>query len=251
MNPKHISKVPDARKAIAPYNFVELPEKVVEVTAESLPQENRYYLQNEKRYTGRIECTLTTESPLYIRCGLTKEEFECGVETKDLSDFFYTNPLEKYTKPVIPGSSLRGMLRNLVEIVSFSKLDKVSDAQKFFFRAVAAERDDPLKDEYVNHLGKQGKNVKAGYLQKQGDKWFIRPAKTIDNYPFVWIKKKQLLNLNFLDILLSKIYQMISLSINLSILLISVLRIYKLTMVVNLLKKSVLIVRLMIIMAFY
>ncbi|QFS51964.1 TIGR03986 family CRISPR-associated RAMP protein [Nostoc sphaeroides] len=194
MNPKHISKVPDARKAIAPYNFVELPEKVVEVSPESLLKENRYC---ENRYTGRIECTLTTESPLYIRCGLTKEEFECGAESKDLPDFFYTNPLKKSTKPVIPGSSLRGMIRSLVEIVSFSKIDKVSDAQKFFFRAVAAEKDDPLKDEYIMHLGKQGKNVKAGYLQKQGDKWFIRPAKTIDNYPFVWIKEKTVIKSKF------------------------------------------------------
>lgn len=30
MNPKHINEVPQNRRAVAPYNFVELPEKIVE-----------------------------------------------------------------------------------------------------------------------------------------------------------------------------------------------------------------------------
>lgn len=194
MNPRHISKVPDEpdnRKAIAPYNFVELPEKVVQISPASLPQENRYYLQNEKRYTGRIECTLTTESPLYIRCGLTKEEFECDVETKDFTDFFYTNPLEKYTKPVIPGSSLRGMLRNLVEIVSFSKIERVSDNQRLFFRAVAAN---PNKDssgkEYKQYVF--SKNIEAGYLSKDNEGWYIQPAKVFEKETFAWVREKEI-----------------------------------------------------------
>jgi len=84
MNPKHIKKIEQVdRIAKAPYNFVELPEKVVE--AEDLPSGDRYHLD---RHTGRIECTLTTESPLYIRCGLTTEEFQAGTEAKDLPDFF-------------------------------------------------------------------------------------------------------------------------------------------------------------------
>ncbi|MEH1885198.1 TIGR03986 family type III CRISPR-associated RAMP protein [Nostoc sp.] len=188
MNPRHISKVPDHRKAIAPYNFVELPEKVVEVSPESLPQENRYC---ENRYTGRIKCTLTTESPLYIRCGLTKEEFECGAETKDLPDFFYTNPLEKSTKPVIPGSSLRGMLRNLVEIISFSKIDRVSDHQRLFFRAVAANSNkDSLGKEYKQYVSP--KNIEAGYLSQDKEGWYIQPAKTIKNETFAWVRDREI-----------------------------------------------------------
>ncbi|QHG20247.1 TIGR03986 family CRISPR-associated RAMP protein [Nostoc sp. ATCC 53789] len=188
MNPRHISKVLDERKAIAPYNFVELPEKVVQISPESLPKENRYC---ENRYTGKIECTLTTESPLYIRCGLTKEEFKCGVETKDLPDFFYTNPLEKYTKPVIPGSSLRGMLRNLVEIVSFSKIERVSDNQRLFFRAVAAN---PNKDssgkEYKQYVF--SKNIEAGYLSKDNEGWYIQPAKIFEKETFAWVREKEI-----------------------------------------------------------
>ncbi len=194
MNPKHIHTIKDEkRKAVAPYNFVELADVVIPAKLEDgkLCDNDRYH---QNRYTGKIKCTLTTSSPLYIRCGLTLEEYEViQKQLRKHSDYpaFFYNPVTH--KPEIAGSSLRGMLRNLVEIITFSKISQVSNAQKFYFRAVAADKDDPLKDEYTFHLGKQGKNVKAGYLHKQGDKWFIRPAKTIDNSPFIWIKEKTVL----------------------------------------------------------
>jgi CRISPR-associated protein (TIGR03986 family) len=179
MMPKHISDVPEDRKAIAPYNFVQLPTKIVTVP---LPSPQTKY----EGHTGYLTCTLTTESPLYIRCGHTLREFEQELESRKLSNFFYypSNP----KNPVLPGSSLRGMLRTLLEIVSFSRITQVSDAQKFFFRAVASMRDDPLTEPYKKRLSKD--TIKAGYLLKQGEKWFIRPAQTIDNrYPFVWISE--------------------------------------------------------------
>ncbi len=193
---KHISQVPESRKAIAPYNFVELPDKIV--TTELDEQSNlrdidRYY---QDRHTGRIECTLTTSSPLYTRCGLTKEEFSRvekllreGKDTPDFPEFFYINPRTK--KPVIPGSTIRGMIRNLVEIISFSKLSKVSEHQKLFFRAVAADKEDPLKDIYKSLLKKE--TLKAGYLVKRNDAWYIRPAKKVeDKYFFIYIKEKDI-----------------------------------------------------------
>jgi CRISPR-associated protein (TIGR03986 family) len=189
MNPRHIKKINDSNRiAVAPYNFVELPNNIVEVKAESLPQHNIYYPESENRYTGRIKCTLTTESPLYIRCGLTKEEFACGSESKDLPDFFYAEIASKTRKPIIPGSSLRGMLRNLIEITSFSKIEAVSDQQHFFFRAVAAKKDDPLGSEYKILV----KNVKAGYLVRKGSNWYIQPAKTVDKSSLIWVKERDL-----------------------------------------------------------
>lgn len=193
MNPKHISKVPDDRQAIAPYNFVELPEKVVEVSPESLPKENRYY---ENRYTGTIECTLTTESPLYIRCGLTRNEFLGGSESKNLPNFFYTNLLDKSTKPVIPGSSLRGMLRYLVEIVSFGKIDKLTK-NNLVYRAVGDRTS--LGDKYCEYLLRdEGHNtysflMQAGFITKQGSNWAIRPAnEIIDGLSFARIERNNI-----------------------------------------------------------
>ncbi|PMB12164.1 CRISPR-associated RAMP family protein [Fischerella thermalis CCMEE 5273] len=183
MNPKHLKKVPDDRKAVAPYNFIELPEKVVEAELEcngKLRDNNRYY---SDRHTGKIVCTLKTESPLYIRCGLTPADFadfgeksneELTPEQRKKKAEFFQHPSKQY--PVLPGSSLRGMVRSLVEIVSFGKIERVSDASKFFFRAVAADSDDPLAERYTNAVGKLAGNVSAGYLEKRDGKWFIRPA---------------------------------------------------------------------------
>lgn len=204
MYPKHISKVPETahierekvgqieipRKAVAPYNFVELPDKVVSAEVDSISKpQNKYY---SELHTGYIDCELTTASPLYIRAGLNSEEFQEDKEAKDLSAFYYTDPDTQ--KPVLPGSSLRGMMRSLIEIVSFSKISKVSDQQRFFFRSVAAFSDDSTGSLYKNKLN--SKHVKAGYLRHENGTWFIQPAKSIEGQTFIRIEDK---NVNLPD----------------------------------------------------
>ena len=191
MNPKHIDEVPKDRRAIAPYNFVELPDRVVEAEL-PLPEGDRYYSECQTgidRKTGKIECTLTTESPLYTRCGWSLEEFaEHGEQAfKDLPDDlkqkranFFINPATQ--KPIIPGSSIRGMLRTLVEIVSFSKINKVTD-QKLIYRAVGDTSS--LGQKYRTPLLKKENDgshifiMKAGYIFNQGNNWKIQPAKSV------------------------------------------------------------------------
>ena len=212
MNPMHIYPVPDKdnngikRKASAPYNFVELPNKVVEVAKEFLPHENRYYYESEHRYTGKIKCRLTTQSPLYTRCGWEPEDFaffsdkpdedltlEERVEKRRKLSEFFRHPVNQ--RLMLAGSSLRGMLRTLVEIISFGKIERVSDRQKFFFRAVAANpKYDSLGKEYKSLL----KKVKAGYLVSQNGSWLIRPAKNVDNSAFIWVKERDLSNIRSL-----------------------------------------------------
>ncbi|MEH1789786.1 MAG: TIGR03986 family CRISPR-associated RAMP protein [Nostoc sp.] len=191
---KHIRKIPNNKRAIAPYNFVELPDKIVAAELEAngnLRNNNRYY---SDRYTGIIECILTTSSPLYIRCGLTKEEFECGTEAKNLPDFYYIDPITK--KPVLPGSSLRGMLRTLVEIISFSKISQVSDFQRLFFRAVATlPKDDSLAQAYRQYINPN--QVKAGYLKRDGDTWKIITARENNSTSFAWVKEEDLSSTDF------------------------------------------------------
>jgi len=207
MAPKHLRQIPENRQASAPYNFVELPERVV--AAEDLPSGERYHLE---RKTGKIECTLTTESILYTRCGWNPEDFakyseppthktqeekqrwekeekaKWEKERREIIADFFSYPNSSIA--AISGSSIRGMLRTLVEIVSFGKIDRVSEQQRFFFRAVAADKDDPLKEEYKKYV--KPKNIKAGYLVERQDGWFIRPAMPIDEAPFVWVKEDKL-----------------------------------------------------------
>jgi CRISPR-associated protein (TIGR03986 family) len=182
--PEHSDPQRRDRRAKAPYNFVPLPEKVVEVDGE-LPSQDWYA---PDLYTGYFDCTLKTESPLFVRGPLTLDEFgrqethakeekekPYREQIKNKPDFFYIDPITQ--KPAIPGSSLRGMLRTLVEIVSYGKIEWVAPQPTITYRAVAAPKDDPLSSPYKAVMGKYGNSVRAGYLIRRGDDWFIQPAK--------------------------------------------------------------------------
>jgi CRISPR-associated protein (TIGR03986 family) len=173
--------------ASAPYNFIPLPEQVVPILPPELPDHGCYHAD---RLTGHIDFRLVTESPLYIRCAVPPEFFaECGEknDTDDLTpeqrvvraNFFHHGDDDL---PVIPGSSLRGMVRSLVEIAGYGKMQWVSGSDEVTYRAVAAQRSgpqaDPLAEPYTQFLGKLGSNVRAGYLVRKGEGWQIQPAKT-------------------------------------------------------------------------
>jgi CRISPR-associated protein (TIGR03986 family) len=166
--------------ARAPYNFVPLPERAVDVREQpgimtlddALPSHNIF--RSDRRH-GYFDITLTTESPLYIRGMLTREEAENKEAHRNKPDFFHPGDSNS---PVIPGSSLRGMIRSLLEIVTWSKLTRVSDSPKIFYRAVAAKKDDPLGSNYKTIIGTVNEpRVRSGYLERDGDNWFIHPAK--------------------------------------------------------------------------
>ncbi len=173
-----------SRRAKAPYNFVPLPDKVM--WAAGLPDMDVYH---PNRYTGWLDCTLTTSSPLYIRAGLTPEQAQAGQEAKDQPDFFYTDPHAK--TPVIPGSSLRGMLRNLIEIVSYSKMQPVTE-EKLVYRAVGdtTSLGKMYRQPFLSHIGgnKYKFRVKAGYMHRDGNEWVIVPAQHIKGESFARIE---------------------------------------------------------------
>jgi CRISPR-associated protein (TIGR03986 family) len=110
-----------------PYNFVSLNDGLV-VDAEELP--NRRYF-NTDRHTGMIKCKLTTLSPLYI--------------AGEKGEFFHH---EDPNIPVIPGSSLRGMIRSIVQVITWSKLQPVTDKEMYL-------RDIDNQEDYMNFMRDQ------------------------------------------------------------------------------------------------
>jgi len=192
MNPKHSNPTLPRRDkdgneiwTRAPYNFVPLPEKTI--PAREPLNQDAYY---DEGLTGWIECELETCSPTYVRGMMTVDAFqELGNKKPDkltpeekerLAPFFATTEIEVegYLQPVIPGSSLRGMVRTLVEIAGYGRMRWVGREPTFTFRAVAASKDDPLRDPYQDVLGRFGSNVRAGYLEQEGDDWYVQPALT-------------------------------------------------------------------------
>lgn len=189
--PKHTNPPKRSRQARAPYNFVPLPDQAIELPKpqtrsphhdeHGLPDQDRYHAT---RYTGRLECSLRTLSPLYTRCAVDPAFFVKWVEhieslytdpddQKKYAQFFNHGQMEQ---PIIPGSSLRGMVRSLLEIIAHGHMRWVGANPTFTFRAVAAARQDPLRQPYESVLGRFGNNVRAGYLERKGGNWFIQPA---------------------------------------------------------------------------
>lgn len=229
MNPKHHNPQRPRQKdsqeygARAPYNFVPLPERIV-VAPEGLNQDHYY----SEGLTGWIDCRLETCSPVYVRGMLTEARIqayqravaeipedwpkekkqkrlqELDVKLKDDSALFFATTeaeVEGQLLPVIPGSSLRGMARMLVEIVGHGRMRWVADQPPFTFRAVAAQRDDPLREPYQAALGKYGRHVQAGYVVKRGDDWYVQPALTpnriglLERGAYLKVKERNIRNL--------------------------------------------------------
>ena len=170
-NNQQLNDIPEERKAKTPYNFVPLNNDIVEsdFNIENCPF-NKYHTD---RKTGFIEISIKPKTPLYIRDleELTNYKKNKGERKKfeDInSDFF--SPLNGKLR--IPGSSLRGMIKTLVEIIGFGKFINF-DNKRLYFRGFA---DKSLKKDYSSFgLSKFDKKnnvtkyaVKAGFLRKVG-----------------------------------------------------------------------------------
>ncbi len=197
---RHLDNVSLTRKeAHAPYNFVPLNESVVAV--EPFLENDRYH---EDRLTGYIDCNLKTLTPVYIRDTYTDEDIKKhnemerkgGKEKYIVPDFF--SPTTN-GKPRIPGSSLRGMIRTLVEIVSWSKFGFFEKDRKYHFRSFA-DRSLNLRRKYADKLlcgdYEHGfsQDVKAGYLIKDRTEFKIKPAQIINNTQFFRVEEDLVIN---------------------------------------------------------
>jgi CRISPR-associated protein (TIGR03986 family) len=163
--PRHMNPTRPDRTATAPYNFVPLPERVFDV-ADGIQVDDERIKPWETHdrfvpgtHSGSIELTIETLTPLFIR-GAVCQRQDGAWDDRDsrLRPEPYTTP---DGRPAIPGSSLRGMLRTLVEILSFSKIQPVSDG-KPFFRTVA---DDRIGRTYRARMTAAGGKPRGGVLR--------------------------------------------------------------------------------------
>ncbi len=100
---------------INPYTFVPLGAKR-SVYVDNVP--------DDEKLTGYVECTLTTRSQISIPDNSTEED----KYRINKVPFFSVNG-----KAVIPGSSLRGVIRNVYETLTNSCLSHINNTDKDFF----------------------------------------------------------------------------------------------------------------------
>ncbi len=145
----------------APYNFIPLNDVVIESEhGNSVPGFGSY---KDGLLSGYIDLTIDAKTPVYIR------------RLSDKSDFF-----EIGGRSLIPGSTIRGLTKNIMKIVSFAKFQKDEDFEdrNLYYRAVG----DPgsIGNHYKSSMVDANDNyfpkVKAGILRKRGREYTISPS---------------------------------------------------------------------------
>lgn len=149
--------------ATAPYNFVQLNNQVI--PGVQPPPGNQYH---QDRNSGYISYNLENLTPLFIGSGTDKPE-------KDKCKTFF-KPGNQYK---VPGSSVRGMIRTLVEIMSWGKFEFCDTKRKLYFRAVGDGSS--LGILYRELMLDEGDycypKIKAGVLRKRNaNEYYINPS---------------------------------------------------------------------------
>jgi len=200
---RHLDEVPPDRRATATYNFVPLPDKAF-VSSEPMP--DRSFLSPERLH-GLIELTIRTETELYTRAAYPPAEDSKEVVESELRQAFYHHGVAAH--PVIPGSTLRGAIRNLVEILGHAHLTRFSVKhsgrraerirdETLVYRAVADQSSPPGRQYNtktflppigrpdLKHFDYPSPRVRAGYLDVGADgAWSIRPARQHQGTSFI------------------------------------------------------------------
>lgn len=168
--------------ATAPYNFVRFPSAVLESPIEEIYQsmDKQDYTKAYKEYinsidtlSGYIDLDIELKTPLFIRA----EEGETIAPI---------NP----DKPIIPGSSMRGMIKNLYKIITCGSLraDEDYTERHLYYRCIMAVNSvpwtKPLHSAYDARMsgarnGKLVKNAKPGFILKIGKKYYIAPTLSV------------------------------------------------------------------------
>ena len=166
----------------APYNFIEFPRQILEDRADNVD----HSCLDASRRTGEIKITLTAETPVFVSDG-----------NKDDPHFFRA-PGGNYA---LPGSTVRGMVRENMQILSFAPVRAGEDFEDFqiYFRQMAGKNNDitgGLKSYYHQALGvkpprnKQDKatpeKVKSGWIRCENGVYFIYPTRE----PYLRVSRK-------------------------------------------------------------
>ncbi|MFN3849600.1 MAG: TIGR03986 family CRISPR-associated RAMP protein [Spirosomataceae bacterium] len=148
----------------SPYNFVPAPTES-EVYKPDWADLISHDVPFEDGESGEIAVTITAETPIFIRNGHAKP----GEGEQVTSEFSHVevNGDKKY---FIPATSIKGMLRNVLEIMSFSRMKQINN-DHHAIRQTIKNKEDVMDEGY--ELSSQKENISCGYLIQKGNDFFI------------------------------------------------------------------------------
>lgn len=186
MNGKHFPAKPHGGKpfaaienieATSPYNFVPLSEKVFFpewATAVS------HDIPFKEGVNGELLCEIVTATPAYVRNGGTWKDHAALMNDSSAWDFFCVEHGGK-KQFLIPGTTLKGMLRNVIEIASFGKFSRV-DNHRYSVRDLNNKDKSLYMDWMTKTVGNKTyeSKIRAGWLKISDDeagRWIIQPCR--------------------------------------------------------------------------
>lgn len=141
------------------YNFVPLNEQVYYPTWANEVSQDEPFSDGED---GIINVTLRNVSPLFIRNGYAdrynQDPHSAHIKVGDKRLYF------------LPGSSLKGMIRSTLEIMSFGKMTQYTD--RFFGWRDVGGRQTTNGIMYADEM----KKVRPGWLRMEGENLFLTPC---------------------------------------------------------------------------
>jgi len=175
--------------AHAPYNFVPFPEKrkVRYEKFEDLPKHDEVCRSENGLLSGELTFRIVAQTPILVAQG-----------SEDKNDRERKFNQDAYSRYEIPGSTLRGLIRNAVGIIGHSDLRDGVDNQKntLMYRGLTDAANKGLKGrkkEYERIVNKE--RVMAGYIRMTGkDSYEIIPAENINGRTYAFIREQQLYN---------------------------------------------------------
>jgi len=151
----------------APYNFVPLSRKVF---FPDWADQVSHDVPFKDGLSGEIDCELVFDSPVYVRNGGSWDA--AGVRTTPAAQAFFNVG----NTVLIPGSSLRGVFRSVLEIASFGKMSRADDHRY----GVRDLQNRPLYTDRMTETVDRNTyrpRVKAGWLEKDdAGNWRIVPC---------------------------------------------------------------------------
>jgi len=157
----------------SPYNFVTAPTEN-EVYKPEWANQVSHDIPFSDGESGEITLKITAETPIFIRNGHSKEDHGIYEKWKKDENIKLTDNekkcLERYLsfsnidgRFFIPATSIKGMLRNVLEIMSFSRMRQVDERPFFGLR-------DMVNDTYSKQ---EIRNIITGWLVFKDNKWVI------------------------------------------------------------------------------
>ncbi len=153
------------------YNFVPAP-KENEIFKPDWAEQVSHDIPFSDGENGEIELKITAKTPIFVRNGHAKTPIfvrNGHAKNQEENEFSYYMDENGEKKYFIPATSLKGMFRNVLEIMSFSRMNQVKGFIDGQFDVFGMR--DMNNDEYSK---KEIKDVKSGWLQKNGSQWAIQ-----------------------------------------------------------------------------